>query len=164
VLGELDWPIADDDRPRQAILVARDFAEGRVSADTMFRTWAGVHALARVHTCDVPCVESWQAAWEAFDALLESDAGDAARIAARAARESAVVSAAWWAGWTAAMDAAWTACTAARIEELRETASLAARDRADEAVHAWQARRLDQYLHGCVDRGATAPVHLLHRG
>ena len=164
VLDALDWHATDDDRPGAAIAVARDFADGLVSLDTMYRTWADVHTLARGHTCDIPCPEAWQAAWTAFDALLELDPGDAARIAVQMAHESAVLAASWWAGWKARMDAAWTACTAARVEELREAAARAASEQADADVRRWQAGRLEQYLHGWTDRAAAAPEQALHRG
>lgn len=146
VQDELEWPLADDDLPQRTIQAARQQADGMLDAASLREIWVDLHATSRAFTCDIPCIESWLAAWAALDALVEPDPGIAARLAARAAGQAAVAAATWWAGWTAGQDAAWSAQTAAVAETLRRTASERARHEADLTVRAWQAAHLGRYL------------------
>jgi hypothetical protein len=75
-LYEKEYP--DDKRPRLAIKAARDFANGKITAQERAAAWAAGDA-------------AWAAAWAAGDAARA--AGDAARAATRAA--------AWDAAWAA---------------------------------------------------------------
>ena len=91
-LYERDYP--DDKRPRQAIAVARRFANGEATREELAAAWDAAKAAA------------WAAAWAAGDAAKAAAwaAGDAAKAAARAA------------AWDAAMAAAW-AYQAAKLRE-----------------------------------------------
>ena len=85
---EKDYP--KDKRPRQAIEVARRYAEGKASDSEL--------AAARAAAWD----EAWTAAWDA----ARTAAWDAAWDAAWAAARDAAGDAAWAAAWDAAGDAA----------------------------------------------------------
>lgn len=146
VCAELDWPLPEDDLPRSAIQAVRDVAAGLRTLSSLHADWADLHALSRALTCDIPCVESWEAAWTALDGLAMPDAGEAARTAARAASAAAIASTAWWAGWRASMDGAWTAQPPGVIEARREAAADRARRDARAGVRRWQAQRLRTYL------------------
>ena len=87
----------DDQRPREAIAVARRFANGEATRDAL----------------DAARAAAWDAAGDAAWAAAGDAAWDAARAAAGAAAGDAAGDAAWnaaWAAaWAAAGDAAWDA-------------------------------------------------------
>ena len=86
-----------DERPRQAIAVARRFADGEATREELDAAWAAARAAARDAAMDA----TWAASWDG--------AGAAARAAARAVARDAVWSAAWSAAWSASRAAAWDA-------------------------------------------------------
>ena len=104
-----------DERPREAIQAARDFALGKINV----AAWAAARDAARD--------AAWAAAWDA--------ARDAALAAARDAARAAARDAAWAAAWDAARDAA----LAAARDAARDAAFTAAWDAARGA--AWDAAR-----------------------
>jgi len=81
---EEEYP--DDHGPRQAIEVARRYANGGATDEELAAAWDA----------------AWAAAWDA----ARDAAWDAARAAALAAARAAALAAAWAAAWTAARDAA----------------------------------------------------------
>ena len=86
----------DDKRPREAIAVARRFADGK----------------ATMKELDAARDAAWDAAWDA----ARDAAGDAAWYAAWAAARDAV----WYAAWATARDAVWAAAWAADWAAERE--------------------------------------------
>jgi hypothetical protein len=88
-----------DDRPRKAIKAARDFANGKITAQE--RAAAG------------------DAAWDAARAAARAAAGDAAWDAARAAAGAAAGDASWDAARAAAGAAAWAAAAHAARDAAR---------------------------------------------
>ena len=114
-----------DDRPREAIRVARLFARGQATAAKLAAAWAASDAASDA---------AWAAAW-------------AARAAARAAAWAAAsddARAAAWAASDAARAAAWAATRAARAAASDD--ARAAAWAASDAEHQWQTDRLRWYL------------------
>jgi hypothetical protein len=117
-LYERDYP--GDQRPRQAIAVARCYANGQAT--------------------DNELAAAWDAAWDAAGAAAGDAAWDAARAAARAAAGAAA--------WDAARAAARAAAGAAAWDAARAAAGAAAWAAARAAERAWQTARLFYYLEG----------------
>ena len=104
---EKDYP--DDKRPRNAIEVAKKFANGKATKDELAAASAAARDAARAAARD--------AARDAARAAARAAARDAARAAAWAAARAAASAAARDAAWDAARDAAWAA---ARKTQLRK--------------------------------------------
>jgi hypothetical protein len=104
-----------EDRPRQAIEVARRFAAGDATREELSAAWDAAGAAARAAAGDAARAAARAAAWAAaWDA-----AGDAARAAAWAAAGDAAGDAAWDAAWDAARAAARDAAWAAQSDIIR---------------------------------------------
>ena len=152
VLHIFENQYSGDKRPRNAIDMARKYANGKATKKKLAAAWDA----------------AWVAAWDAARA-----ARDAAWVAARAARDAAWV-AAWVAARDAARDAAWDDARAARAavwaaawDDARaardaraaawDAAWDAARDARDaraaawDAERKWQTKRLFMYLEGKID-------------
>ena len=129
---ERDYP--GDMRPRDAIAVARRFANGEATSRELCAAEAAAGDAARA--------AAWDAAWAA--------AGDAARAAAGAAAWDAAEAAAGDAAEAAAGDAAWDAARAAARAAAGDAAEAAAGDAASaaawDAERAWQSERLGELL------------------
>ena len=150
VLWIYEKPGGTSDAPKNAILVAREFAHGRASKEEL----AAARAAARDAAWDAARAAAWAAAWDA----ARDAAWAAARDAARAAAWDAARAAAWDAAWAAARDAAWAAARdaarAAARAAARDAARAAARDAARDAARAaardaeqkWQLTTLRRYL------------------
>jgi hypothetical protein len=112
------WP--EDKRPRQAIEVARRYAEGNATREELAAAWAAAWAAGAAAGA-----AAWAAAW-------------AAGAAAGAAAWAAAGAAAWAAAWAAARAAAWAATGAA--------AGAAAWAAAGAAEREWQESKFKEYL------------------
>jgi hypothetical protein len=108
VLHIYDKDYPDDNRPREAVRVARAFAEGKATGDELAAAMDAARAAARDAARDA----AWDAAWAAAWAAARDAAWDAARDAAR--------DAAWAAAWAAARAAAWAAARDAARDAQRE--------------------------------------------
>ena len=128
VLPIYEKAYANDQRPRNAIKAARQFARGEIDAAATNAAWAAATNAA------------WAAAWAAARDAARAAATDAAWAAARAAARAAAGAAARDAAWAAARDAAGAAA--------RDSAWAAAWDSAWAAAQTWQADRLADYLSG----------------
>jgi len=119
-LFEVKYP--DDNRPRNAIEVARRFANGEVSTEEM----AAARAAAWGAAGDAGAAAGYAgaAAGYARDAARDAARG-AARVGAGYARDAAWA-AAWGAAWDAACAAAWDAASDAARAAASATASAAA--------------------------------------
>ena len=115
-----------DDRPAQAIVIARKYVDGQATLKELAAAWDAARA----------------AAWDAARDAARDAAWDAARAAARAAARDA----AWDAARAAAWDAAWAAAWAAARDAARAAAWDAARDAAWDAERRWQTERLMEIL------------------
>ena len=96
-----------DDRPREAIQVARAFAVGKVGDSARRTAWAAAGRTARAAAWAAAGDAAWAAAWAA--------AGDAAWAAARDAAKAAA--------WAASGAAAWAAAGAAARRTARDAQS-----------------------------------------
>ena len=96
-LFEKEYP--DNQGPRQAIEVARLFAEGKATTQELEAAWAAARD-ARAAAWDAAWAAARAAAWDAAWAAAWAAARDAAWDARAAARDAA---------WAAASDAAWDA-------------------------------------------------------
>ncbi len=111
----------DDPRPREAIAVARRYADGQATDEELASAWADARAATKAEDA------AWASAWDAAaDAAEAADAAAAADVAAAAA--DAAAAAAWAAAAAEAAEAA-AAKVAARVAERR-----------------WQARHLLELL------------------
>ncbi|MDP2729632.1 MAG: Imm5 family immunity protein, partial [Dehalococcoidales bacterium] len=119
VLPVFEQQYPDEKRPRQAIEIARKFANGTAAAVEL-RAAASATASATASAASAARDAAWAAAWAAWDA-----AWDAARAAARDAASA-------------------TASAAAR--DARDAASAAAWDAASAAERDWQKARLIELL------------------
>jgi len=151
-----------DDRPRQAIEVARRCANGDATDDERAAAWAAAGAAARTATRAAAGAAAWAAAWNAAWNAARVAAGVAASAAAwdaasaaawdaaRAAASAAATDAAWDAAWDAARAATRAAATDAARAAATDAAWDAARDGASTAARAaernWQTARLTHYL------------------
>ncbi len=122
-----------DDRPREAIEMARKVANGEADDAARSAAWAAAGSAAESAAGSAAESAAESAAWAAAGSAAESAAGSAAESAARAAwaaswsaawsaaesaAESAARSAAWAASWSAAWSAAGSAAeSAARAAE-----------------------------------------------
>jgi len=111
----------NDKRPREAIAVARRFANGEATREELAAAWAAARDAAWDAARAAAWDAAWAAAWDAAWAAAWDAAWDAARAAARAAA---------WAAAGAAAGAVWDAARAAET--------------------AWQRERLAQYLSGAA--------------
>ena len=131
-----------DDRPRQAIEVARRCANGDATDDERAAAWAAAWNAAWNAARVAAGVAASAAAWDAASA--------AAWDAARAAASAAATDAAWDAAWDAARAATRAAATDAARAAATDAAWDAARDGASTAARAaernWQTARLTHYL------------------
>jgi hypothetical protein len=132
--------IPGDTRPRDAIAVARRYADGQATQEELAAARDAAWDAARAATRDA----AWDAAWAADGAADGAAAWDAARAAAGAAAWDADVAAAWAAAWAAARDAARAAAGAAAWDAAWDAAWAAAWD----AERQWQVERLLWYLDG----------------
>ena len=122
------WPLLEDERSRNAVLVAEKFADGDATEDDL--------VAARDAALDAARDASWVAAWVAArDAARDAacaTALDAARVAARdAARDAAwdaACATARVAARDAARDASWDAACATAFATARVAEWYAARD------------------------------------
>jgi hypothetical protein len=127
----------DDPRPRQAIEVARRYANSEATDKQLAATRRA----------------AWTAAEAAWAAGVAGDAGaarDAARVAARVAAwaaRAAARAAAWAAAWDA-WDAATAAKAAARVAAGAAVSTTGAASAASAAERQWQTERLLAYLEG----------------
>jgi hypothetical protein len=124
----LFWKVApNDQRPAQAIAVARRYAEGQATNKERDAARAAAGDAAR----DAFWAAAWDTAWAAAGAAARdaawAAAGDAAGAAAGAAAGDAAGDAAWDAAWAAAGDAARAAAGAAAGDAARAAAGDAAR-------------------------------------
>jgi hypothetical protein len=92
---EREYP--NDQRPRQAITVARRFANGQATTNELDTAWAAAWAAAGAAAGAAARAAAGAAAWAAAGAAAWAAAGDAAGAAA------------WAAAWAAAGAAAWAA-------------------------------------------------------
>jgi len=99
-LFEQKYP--EDTRPRNAIEVARRFANGEATREELTAAWAAAGDAARDAARDAAWAAAWDAAWAAASAAARAAAGDAA----------------WAAAGAAAGDAAWAAEQAWQTENL----------------------------------------------
>ena len=127
-----------DSRARDAIAVARRFANGEATSDELAAARAAARDAVRAAARDAARAAGRDAGWAA--------ARDAAWAAARAAGRDAGWATAWAAAWDAAWDAA--AGDAAWDAAAGDAAWAAARDAAWDAAWAWQTGRLMWYLEG----------------
>ena len=108
------WHLLDDDRSKNAVIVAERHAGGLATDGELTAAWAAAWAAARAAARDAVRYAACEAAW------------DAVRYAAWAAARDAAWAAAWDAVRYAACEAAWeAACEAAREAQaawLRENA------------------------------------------
>ena len=138
-----------DNRPQNAIDVARKFANGKATKSELAAAWAAARVAAEDAARDAARAAAWAAAWDA--------AGDAARDAARAATRAAAWAAVWDAtraaardaAWAAAGDAAWAAAWAAAgdaaWDAARDAARAAAWDAAEDAARDAAAKIIMKY-------------------
>jgi hypothetical protein len=125
---------SDDNRPRNAITITRQFARGKIDGTAWAAARAAARAAASAAAWDAAQAAASDAAWAAAWAAARAAAGDAARDAAGAAAGAAASDAAW----AAASDAAWDAAGAA--------AGAAAWAAARAAEQEWQFDRLILWL------------------
>ena len=104
--GRTVWDLLTDDRSKNAVKTAEDFANEKVTKEELDAAWDAAWAAARD--------AAWAAAWDAAKAAARAAARDAAWDAAKAAAWAAARDAAWAAAWDAARAAAWDA----QIKEL----------------------------------------------
>jgi len=135
VLPLFENVLPNDRRPRNAIEVARRFANGQATAQERYAAWAGAwdaaRAAARAADWDAARAGAWDAAraaardaaWAAARDAARAAAWDAAWYAARAAARAG----AGYADWAAAGAAAWAAAGAADWDAARAAAWYAAR-------------------------------------
>ena len=112
------WPLLEDERSRNAVLVAEKFADGDATEDDLTAACAAARAAerdaeqasawdaTRVAACAAARAAARAAAWDAACAAARDAAWDAARDASWAASWDASWAAAWDAAWDAARDAA----------------------------------------------------------
>jgi hypothetical protein len=106
---------SDDNRPRNAITITRQFARGKIDGTAWDAAWAAARAAARAAASDAAWDAAWAAAWAAA-AYAAAAAGAAAGAAASDAAWAAASDAAWDAAGAAAGAAAWAAARAAEQE------------------------------------------------
>ena len=144
--GGTVWDLLTDDRSKNAVKIAEQFANGKATKEELNVAWAAavaaawdaggtvawtaVGAATEAAARDAVEAAAWAAAWTAAWTVAKDAAKDAARAAAwdavEAAAEAAawavgediVVDAAWAAAWDAAWAAAWDAAEAVQTKEL----------------------------------------------
>ena len=148
----------DDAGPREAIIAARQYANGEIRAAAGAAAGAAARAAARAAAGAAARAAAWDAAgaaaraaaWDAARAAARAAAGAAARAAAWDAARDAARAAAWDAAWDAARAAARAAAWAAAWDAARAAAGAAAWDAAWDAARAaerqWQLERLVLWL------------------
>lgn len=128
------WPLLEDERSRNAVLVAEKFADGDATEDDLTAAWDAARAAerdaeqasawdaTRVAACAAARAAARAAAWDAACATARDAAWDAARDAAWAASWDASRAASWAAAWDAARVAARGAALINQAKWLRENA------------------------------------------
>ena len=141
------WPLLEDERSRNAVLVAEKFADGDATEDDLTAACAAARAAerdaeqasawdaTRVAACAAARAAARAAAWDAACAAARATAcattcataWDAACAAARDAAWDAARDASWAASWDASWAAAWDAAWDAARDAARCAARVAAR-------------------------------------
>jgi hypothetical protein len=128
--GRKVFDLLTDERSKQALDVAEQYAQGKAGDNTLSAARAAARDAAGAAARDAAWAAARVAAWDAAGAA----ARDAARAAARVAAWDAAGAAARDAAWAAARVAAWDAAGAAARDAARAAARVAAWDAAGAAA------------------------------
>ena len=98
---------SDDPRPAEAIRVAREYARGNATSDSLEAAGSAARAAARVAAGSTALPAAGSAAWAAAESAARAAVGSAVGSAARAAALAAAGSAAWSVAGSVAGSATW---------------------------------------------------------